>query len=81
MRVLQLQSRLFRLDSARLDEENAGDDLQTIGDTVLHLLQQHVLFSQEFLHLLLNSTPGGDVLERGDGVPAAARALEREVIH
>ena len=51
------RSCLFRLDSARLDQENAGYDLQAIGDTVLYFLEQHVLFPQEFLHLLLNGTP------------------------
>src|SRR6476660_3850825 len=63
MRVLQLQSRLFRLDSARLDEKNTGDNLQTIGDTVLHFLQQHVLFPQELHYLPLDGAPVGNVLE------------------
>ncbi len=63
MRVLQLQSCLFRLNRARLDQENAGYDLQAIGDTVLHFLEQHVFFPQEFLYLRLNGTPAGNVLE------------------
>src|SRR4249920_4123443 len=63
MRVLQLQSCLFRLDSARLDQENAGYDLQAIGDAVLYFLEQHVLFPQKFLHLRLNGTPDRNVLE------------------
>src|SRR4029079_641518 len=63
MRVLQLPSCLFRLAGACFDQENAGYDLQTIGDTVLHFLEQHVLFPQEFLHLRLNGTPVGNVLK------------------
>ena len=49
MRVLQLQPRLLRLDGARLDEQDAGDDLQAVGDAVLHLLQQHFLFPHQLL--------------------------------
>ena len=63
MRIHQLQSGLFRLNGACLDEQNAGNDLQTVGDAMLHLFQQHVLFPQEILHLLLNRTPGGNVLK------------------
>ena len=63
MRVLQLQPRLFRLDGSRLDEENTGDDLQAVGDAVLHLLQQHILFPQQLLHLPLDGAPVGNVLE------------------
>ena len=63
MRILQLQSRLLRLDGPRLDEEDAGDDLQAVGDAVLHLLQQHVLFPQQLLHLPLDGAPIGNVLE------------------
>ena len=47
MRILQLQSRFLRLDGPRLDKKNAGNNLQTVGDTMLHFLQQHVLFQQQ----------------------------------
>jgi hypothetical protein len=35
MGTLQLQSCLLRLDGTRLDEKDAGDDLQAVGDPVL----------------------------------------------
>ena len=63
VRVLQLQSRLLRLDGSRLDEEDAGDDLQAVGDAVLHLVQQHIFFPQQLLHLPLYGATVGDVLE------------------
>src|SRR5450830_1400613 len=72
MRILQLQSRFLRLHRPRLDEKDAGDDLQTVGNTVLHLLQKHVLLLQQLLHLLLNSAPVGNILEgqQRDGMSA-----------
>ena len=63
MRIFQLQSRFLRLDGPRLHEKDAGDDLKAVGDTVLHLLQQHILFPQQLLHLFLNGTPVRNVLE------------------
>jgi len=43
--LLQMQPRLFRAYRAGLDEEDAGDDLQAVCDTMLHFLQQHFLLS------------------------------------
>ena len=63
MRVFQLQPRFLRLDGSRLDQQDTGDDLQAVGDAVLHLLQQHVLFPQQFLDLPLDRAPRSDVLE------------------
>src|SRR5665213_1378399 len=63
MRVFQLQPRLFRLDGPRLDEKDAGDDLQAVGDTVLQFFQQHVLFLHQFLYLLLYGAAVGNILE------------------
>ena len=36
MRVLQMQTRFLRGHCARLQHQDAGDDLKTVGDTVLH---------------------------------------------
>jgi hypothetical protein len=33
MRILQLQSRFLRLYGPRLDQKDAGDDLQTVGNS------------------------------------------------
>ena len=63
MRIFQLQPGLLRLDRARLDEQDAGDDLQAVGDPVLDLLQQHVLFPHQLLEPPLDRAPVGNVLE------------------
>ena len=64
MRVLQLQPRLLRLDGSRLDEKDAGDDLQAVGDAVLHLLQQHLLFPHQLFEPPLDATAVSNILER-----------------
>src|SRR5688572_26168521 len=37
--ILQVQSRFLRLHGAGLQQEDAGDDLQAVGNAVLHLFQ------------------------------------------
>ena len=39
--IPQVLPRFLRLHGSRLEHENARDDLQAIGDAVLHLLKQH----------------------------------------
>ncbi len=47
MRVLQVTAGFFGLHRAGLQQENAGDDLQAVGDPVLHLLHQHFPLAQQ----------------------------------
>jgi hypothetical protein len=51
MRVMKMQARFLRGDGACLYHQDAGDNLKTIGDTVLHLLEQHVLLPEQLLRL------------------------------
>ncbi len=64
MGVPQVQSRLLRLHRPRLEQENGGDDLQAVCDAVLHLLDQHLLLSQQLVLLKLGISPLGYVLDR-----------------
>ena len=43
--------------------KDAGDDLQAIRHTVLHLLQEHFLLLQQLLQLALLGAPLGNVLD------------------
>jgi hypothetical protein len=47
----------------RLKEQDAGDDLEAVGKSVLHFLKQHLLHLQHRLHLSLSGAPIGDVLD------------------
>ena len=41
--ILEVQARFLRLHSPGLEQKNAGDDLKTVGNAVLHLLKQNFL--------------------------------------
>jgi hypothetical protein len=43
MRVMQMLAGFLRGHGARLQHQDAGDDLKAVGDTVLQLPEQHVL--------------------------------------
>ena len=43
MRVLQMQACLFRLYGACLEKQDAGNELEAVGDPVLHFLKQQLL--------------------------------------
>ncbi len=49
MRILQMKARLFRGDGARLEQDDAGDDLKAVGDAMLHFVEQQWLLLQQFL--------------------------------
>ena len=70
MRVMKVQACFLRGDGARLYHQDAGDNLKTIGDTVLHLQEQHVLLPEQLLRLpqqlfllAFDGPPLGDILE------------------
>jgi hypothetical protein len=46
-----VQTCLFRWYRTRLQQKNAGDDLQAVGNPVLHFLQEYFLLPQQFLGL------------------------------
>ena len=64
MRIAQMRAGLLGLHGPSLKKKNAGDDLQTVGNTVLHLLEQRLLLLQQFGRYPLRSAPLGDVLDR-----------------
>jgi hypothetical protein len=51
MRVNEVQPCLFRWHRARLQQKNAGDDVQAVGNPVLHFLQEYFLLPQQLLGL------------------------------
>jgi len=55
VRVFQMKSRLFRLHHARLHQNNTGDDLQAIGNSMLQFLKQCLFLSQQLV--LLSQQP------------------------
>ena len=57
MGVLQVQPGLVGLDRAGLQQQDAGDDLQAVGDAVLHLLQQRLLLGQQLGQPALDGPP------------------------
>ena len=59
VRVLKVHASLFGLHGASLEQENAGDNLKTVGNAVLHFLQQNffLLSSSSFSR----SVPGARV--------------------
>ena len=47
--VLQMSARFVRFHGLGLHHNDACDNLQAIGDSVLQLLQQHFLLSQKLV--------------------------------
>ena len=64
MGILQMHPRLFRQDRSRLQQQDAGDDLQAVGDAMLHFLQQDFLLPQQLFHRALGRPLFRDVLDR-----------------
>jgi len=60
MDVLEKRARLFRTDRVCLHQDNAGNDLQAIGDPVLNFLQQNVFLLQQIVFFLLQLALHGD---------------------
>jgi hypothetical protein len=51
MRVNEMQTCLFRWYRTRLQQKNAGNDLQAVRNPVLHFLQEYFLLMQQLLGL------------------------------
>ena len=76
VRIFQMQARVFRLHRARFHQNDAGDDLQAIGDAVLQFLEQNVLLPQQLVFLALQDTPRRDVLHAEQNSRAGAALVE-----
>src|SRR6202045_681461 len=83
VRVFQMKPRLFRLHRARLHQNDAGDDLQAIGNAMLQFLeqrfflsQQPVLLSQQLVLFALQDAPLGDILHAEQNSRAGAALVE-----
>ena len=70
VRVLQVLARLLRRYGPGLQQEDARDDLEAVGDAVLHFPQQDILLPQQFFGLLqklfllpFDRRAGGDIRE------------------
>ena len=62
VRVLQMKTRLLGLHRLRLQQNDARDDLQAVGNPVLQFFQQHVFLSQQLVLVALQDAPLGDIL-------------------
>ena len=63
MRIAKMQPRLLRLHRPRLEEKDAGDDLEAVCDPMLHFLQQRFLLLQEGGHLPFGGSLIGDIFD------------------
>ncbi|MEJ1968356.1 MAG: hypothetical protein WDN03_06925 [Rhizomicrobium sp.] len=61
--VAQVHARLFRLDGAGLEQQDAGDDLQAVGDAVMRFLLQDVLLLGQLLLEMFGAAQVGHVLQ------------------
>ena len=76
MRVAKMQTGLLRLHGPRFQEKDARDDLQTIGNTMLHLLQQCFLLLQQLGYLPFGVAPVGDVFDCQENELASISVFE-----
>ena len=61
---LQVQPALLRLHGPGLEQKNTGDDLKTVGNAVLHLLEQNFLCWKQIVLFALSLTTPSYVLDR-----------------
>src|SRR5680860_519703 len=64
MRVLEVQPSLLGLHRPGLEQKNAGDDLKTVSDAVLHLLKQNFLLLKQLVLFAISLTAPRHVLYR-----------------
>ena len=62
--VAEVRPRLLRLHGPGLEQKNAGDDLKTVGNAVLHLLEQNFLCLKQFVLFAISLTTSRHVLYR-----------------
>ena len=61
--VLEVATGFVRLDASRLQQQNAGDDLQAVGDAMAHLFQQQFLLAHKLRKFALRRAPPTNVLD------------------
>ena len=62
--ILEVETRLLRLHGPSLEQKNAGDDLKTVGNAVLHLLEQNFLWLKQLVLFAISLTAPSHVLNR-----------------
>ena len=62
--VLEMQTGLLRLHGPGLEQKNTGDDLKTVGNAVLHLLEQNFLLLKQLVLFAISLAAPGHVLYR-----------------
>ena len=77
MGILEMQPRLRRLHGARLHQQDAGDNLQAVGDAVLQFLEQHPLLPQQLFLLALERALRGDIRDAEQDGPVGAFPVEQ----
>src|SRR6476619_3553126 len=82
--VLQVQANLGGLHGSCLEQENACDDLKTVGDAMLHLLHQHLLLPEQIVFFPLGISALGYIFYRqqeGSGRAVLVEHLSRVEEH
>ena len=64
MGVAQMAASLLRLHGPGFEQKNAGDDLKTVGNAVLHLLQQHLLSLKQLVLFALSLAAARRLFDR-----------------
>ena len=62
--ILEMETRLLRLHRPCLEQKNAGDDLKTVGNSVLHLLEQNFLCLKQIVLFTIGLATPSHVLDR-----------------
>jgi hypothetical protein len=62
--------RFFRFHGPRFHHNDACDNLEAIGDTMLKLFKQYVLLPQEIILFALQDETFGDVLDTEQNIDA-----------
>jgi hypothetical protein len=70
MSFLKMTARFFRFHGLRFHHNDACNNLQAIGDTVLKLFKQYVLLPQEIVLFALQDETFGDVFDAEQNIGA-----------
>ena len=62
--LLEVATRLLRLHGPSLEQKDAGDNLEAVGNAVLHLLQQNFLCLKQIVLFLIGLATPGYILDR-----------------
>ena len=62
-RLLEMPPRFLGLHRSRFERQDAGNDLQAVGDAVLHLLQQRLFLLQQIGDLPFGGATAGNIFD------------------